>query len=80
VKERKALLDALQKSLQVSEEESEAEIAMLLSDDLTDEEEQEEVVVTKRPKIQASSGKKSAIFRPRGRPPVGMQWSETQHK
>ena len=184
MKERKALLDALQKSIQVSEEESEAEIAMLLSDakesaeqlwtsytndiqetcatylsksmmivekhnlseeekneieadigamfqppseeeepvksdilkkrgrpkgsknikststkpapkkkkgkavqeeqvldeDLTDEEEQEDVVVTKRPKIQASPGKKSATSRPRGRPPVGMQWSESQHK
>lgn len=32
MKERKALLDALQKSIQESEEESEAEIALLLSD------------------------------------------------
>ena len=182
MKERKALLDALQKSIQVSEEESEAEIAMLLSDakesaeqlwtsytndiqetcatylsksmmivekhnlseeekneieadigamfqppseeeepvksdilkkrgrpkgsknikststkpapkkkkgeavqpnildDETDDEEEEDVVVTKRPKTQASPGKKSATSRPRGRPPVGMQWSESQHK
>ena len=48
-------------------------------DDETDDEE-EEVVVTKRPKTQASPGKKTATSRPRGRPPVGMQWSESQHK
>lgn len=48
-------------------------------DDETDDDEEEDVAVTKRPKTK-SPGKITANSRPRGRPPAGMQWSESNHK